>query len=118
MQPASEEFIAGWIEGAAGVRTPGALSVEASRFLFDVVVHALNERRDETWPNQRLGLSPYRAISPAEVEAAMEGPLGDNVQILIREAAGVSAGEPIAIADLLVAINRNWCRVWPFCKAV
>ena len=89
----------------------------------DVLIEALDLRRDEDrWqetfkfvnPTQQLTSGILANMLGQSVEEVVFGVLRDAHDASLEDR--ISPG-PVLLIDLLVAINRRWCGIWPFCRA-
>lgn len=137
MNIAAEQYVMNWVSKSdfhslgSQADAFAALTSEATRFLGDIVIEALTERRFEsssTLPPSYF-LPNLLEIDEQAVSELLSGTLGTSVTKVVAGAHAESmarhfgspvmrTGSPkILLIDVLVAINKDWCKVWPFCKA-
>jgi len=116
----TEQYLTDWLKRRID-QHPLSFSQEATSFLHGVLFEAFNSRRDEE-EALVLNWSPYRAVNFGEVSKSLdEGQVGESVKTilaLVYDEALTRGGatHEVLLIDILVVVNRLWCRVWPFCK--
>jgi hypothetical protein len=129
----ARKYVTAWVNGLMipGPTAPGPPPTEYSngaiQFIKKVLYEAFDERRFDTQA-VNLELGGVAPLSETRIAQALDGQVGTVVQMLLEDAEVEAessddgrklssySGNRVLLADILVAVNRNWCNVWPFCR--